>query len=220
MYTDWVFYTLSIIGIVAFSVSGAMVGIKYKADIFGVVALGTVTATGGGILRDILLGLLPPASILDNSYIIIASLCSLVVFLCAYTDKYEYSKNSQNLDAVTNILDALGLGVFTVSGTDAAMNFGFFASPVTCVLICTITAIGGGIFRDILVSQIPCVFKKRIYALAAILGSSLFYALTILALPYAVCAFSALATTFFLRLAATYYRWNLPTIYCKGRFKK
>lgn len=209
MDTDSVLSALSTIGIVAFSVSGSMVGINRGADLFGTLVLGAVTATGGGIMRDILLGRLPPASMLDTSYIIVAMLCSLVIFITAFSDKQGYQKNSHRIDSLINILDALGLGVFCVSGTNNALCCGL--SYVAAVLVGTLTGVGGGVLRDILTSQMPVIFKKRIYAVAGILGSSFFCFLCSF-LPFSLSAFFAGALTFVLRMAATYYNWNLPSV--------
>ncbi len=200
---------LSTIGIVAFSISGAMVGIRNSADLFGTLILGAVTATGGGIMRDILLGRLPPVSISDTSYIMVAMLCSLVIFVTAISDKSGYMKNSHRIDKLINILDALGLGVFCVSGTNTALTLGL--SKTASIFIGTLTGVGGGILRDIFTSQMPVIFREKIYAVAGISGSS-FFCFFSAVLPFSLCAFLGGLVTFVLRMMATYYNWNLPSV--------
>lgn len=213
MYTETIIQTLSVCGIIAFAVSGAMVAISKHTDIFGVTALAVVTATGGGIMRDTLLGILPPKIFLDCSYVLIAAATALIVFLSAWLGKDYYRRNTEMLDGVNNIFDAIGLGIFVVTGSQAAIDYGFLHNGFLVIFIGTITGIGGGVLRDIMVKEIPFVLKKRIYALAAVSGSLVFYILYTAGCHYAVSAFSGVFFTFAVRMLATYFKWDLPSAY-------
>lgn len=213
MYTETIMNVISIIGIVAFAVSGAMVAIEKRVDPFGVMVLSVITATGGGILRDILLGILPPKIFRDCSYVLISIIVSLIVFLIAHLGKDAYRNKTALLDSINNIFDALGLGVFVVIGSQSAIDYGFLQNGFFVVFIGMITGIGGGFMRDIMVQEIPFVLKKHIYALAALAGSLVFYILYINNVSYTVTVFSAASSTFLLRILATYFRWNLPPAY-------
>lgn len=213
MYTEAIMRFVSIIGVIAFAISGAMVAVSKKVDAFGVAVLAVITATGGGIMRDVLLGVCPPNAFTDRSYVFIAIITALIVFLAAHLFKDSYLRREQLLDSVNNVADALGLGVFAVSGTLAAIDYGFSDNGFLCVFVGMITGIGGGFLRDIMVQEIPFILKKRIYALAALAGSIIFYILYMNGLGYTVSAGIGAAATFFLRIFATHFRWNLPTAY-------
>ncbi|MBO5059429.1 MAG: trimeric intracellular cation channel family protein [Clostridia bacterium] len=204
---------ICVIGTVAFSVSGAMVAIKKHADIFGAVTLAVVTATGGGMVRDILLGIQPPHAFLDSRYIFIAAAAALIVFLIAYIGKDAYISRENFIDSVNNIFDALGLGVFVVMGTQTAIDYGFSQNALLSVFIGTLTGIGGGFLRDIMVHEIPSMLKKHIYALAALSGSLIFYIMYTNSLGYTLSAFFGATATFLLRMLATRFKWNLPPAY-------
>lgn len=203
----------SVIGIIAFAISGAMAAIKKRTDPFGVVVLAVITATGGGIIRDILLGIQPPAVFIDCSYVLIAAAAALVVFLIAYIHKDAYRSKTALIDRINNIFDALGLGVFVVIGTQAAIDYGYSQNMFLSVFIGTITGIGGGLIRDITVREIPAVMCKHVYALAALGGSLMFYVMYINKLNYTLSAFLSAGAVFVLRMLATHFKWNLPPAY-------
>lgn len=210
MYTEFVMDIICTIGIIAFAVSGAMVAVKKRTDPFGTVVLAVVTATGGGITRDVLLGIQPPSVFIDCSYVIIAAVSALAVFMIAFIGKEAYLSKSELIDGINNIFDALGLGVFVVMGTQSAIDCGYSGNMLLSVFIGTLTGIGGGFLRDIMVQEIPAVMCKHIYALAALGGSLLFYVLYINSVSYTVSAFAGAGATFILRMLATRYKWNLP----------
>lgn len=213
MYTEIVMDLISIIGIIAFAVSGAMVAIKKRTDPFGAVVLAVVTATGGGITRDILLGIQPPVAFIDCSYVLLAAGTALSVFLIAFIFSDFYRLKSRLIDSINNIFDALGLGVFVVIGTQAAIDYGFSQNAFLSIFIGVVTGIGGGFIRDIMVKEIPSVLRKHIYALAAISGSAVFYIMYINRFDYTLSVFVSAGITFLLRMLATYFKWNLPTAY-------
>ncbi len=213
MYTETIMNIICNIGIVAFAVSGAMVAIEKRTDPFGAIVLAVITATGGGMLRDITLGILPPKMFRDPTYVVIATITALIVFLIAYLSKDTYQKNSALLDSINNIFDALGLGIFVVIGVQTAIDYGFIDNGFLVIFIGVITGIGGGFMRDIIVQEIPSVLTKHIYALAAVAGSLIFYTMYLANIDYTLSVFAAAGTTFLLRMLATYFHWNLPTAY-------
>ena len=213
MHTETIMQFIGNLGIIAFAISGAMVAVSKRDDAFGVVVLAVITATGGGMIRDVLLGIAPPKAFTDRSYVFLAIITALIVFIIAHLFKDSYRRREQLLDSINNIVDALGLGVFAVTGTLAAMDYGFADNGFLCVFIGMITGIGGGILRDIMVKEIPFVLTKRIYAIAALAGSMIFYILYMHNFGYTFSAVAGVALTFSLRMLATHFRWNLPSAY-------
>ena len=209
---DNIFFILEIIGTIAFAVSGAVLAVKKEADIFGVLFLGIITAVGGGILRDIMLGALPPRIFTDSVYVLVASAVSLTVFLFAviFYDKYTYSEN--RIDRINNIFDAVGLGVFSVYGMIAGIEAGYGDNGFFVIFLGMTTGIGGGIIRDTLVKDMPFVLRKRIYAVASLSGCLLYYMLYRLTVDNVIAAFIGMAAVFALRMLATKYKWNLPAV--------
>lgn len=206
----YLFLSLELIGVVAFSVSGAMVSVKKNMDIFGVSLLGLVTAFGGGILRDCLLGATPPV-FFTNYWMILAGLsAALIVFFVARILKERYFSNEAAIEKINNVFDALGLGAFAVTGAQIAMEAGFEKQWFLVISMGLVTAIGGGLMRDLMLREIPFVLNKRIYAIAALEGATLYYILRLLHCEQIAAALSGIALTFILRLLATRYNWNLP----------
>ena len=210
MYIETIMNIVGFLGIIAFAVSGAMVAIKKRVDLVGVIFLAVVTATGGGIMRDIFLDRLPPTSFLDTGYITIAALTALLVYALAKNNKAYYQKNTHVIDTVTNIFDALGLGTFVVMGSQSAIDAGFVGNGFFVVFMGVLTGIGGGFMRDIMVQEIPVILRKHFYALAAAAGSLTFYLLYIQTIPYGISVLLSVLVTFSLRMLATHYKWNLP----------
>lgn len=203
------FFLAEVVGLVAFAASGAMLAAEKNLDIFGVWALGMVTAFGGGVIRDLLLGLVPPAMFSNYIFFLLATLTCCAVFL-AYRFPGQAASRKFDYRAAVNCFDAVGLGVFSVSGVSVAIDAGHAANPLLAVTVGVVTGIGGGILRDILNGEIPSVLRKHIYALAAIIGATLYYLIAVgLAMPLLALPCGILAT-FGIRMAATYYRWQLP----------
>lgn len=215
LYTNIITHILSFIGVAAFAASGAIVGIERKADILGVIILATTTATGGGALRDILLGFTPPKVFLDPTYLFIAILVALILFSFAYLHFDAYQKRVDFIDKTNNIFDALGLGIFVALGTQSAIDMGYGQNMFLSVLIGTITGVGGGFLRDIMVLKVPLILRKHIYATAALAGGTVYYLLHIFSLKYNYSLIISTLTTFLLRIFATYFKWNLPIVYFK-----
>ncbi|WP_281744654.1 trimeric intracellular cation channel family protein [Thermanaerovibrio acidaminovorans] len=157
--------TFEVMGTLAFAASGAFTGVRKGFDIFGVVVLGLITAVGGGITRDVLSGNLPPLAIRYPGYCVLAIATSLAVF--------GRPIPVLKADRTVAVLDAIGLGAFAAGGSMMAVNMGF-QSTFTVVALGVITAVGGGILRDVLSGTPPLIFRREVYASAAILGSLVF----------------------------------------------
>lgn len=203
-------FILELIGAAAFAVSGAMVGIEKKADVFGVLFLAITTALGGGVIRDLLIGRIPPVMFTSYYYLLISAAVALAVFIDAYLRREKYKKHLDKLDAVNNIFDAIGLAVFTISGMNAAIPVSDNVILVLFVGMCT--GVGGGMLRDIMTNTMPKVLRKRVYAVASLLGGGLYYAMLAAGVNQLVSIGCGMLLIFALRLFATIYKWNLPAV--------
>ncbi|MBQ6898274.1 MAG: trimeric intracellular cation channel family protein [Clostridia bacterium] len=208
---DTMLLVLELIGTCAFAVSGAVLGITKRFDIFGVIFSGIITALGGGTIRDILLGNLPPAMFRNYIYLIFAVAACLLTFIVASILKNKFSENIVVIDKVNNIFDAIGLGVFTIVGMNVAINSGFSDNFFFVVFLGMTTGCGGGILRDVIVSEVPFVLKKRVYAVASIAGGTAYYVMYIM-LQQGVVLSSVVGITliFALRILASVFKWDLP----------
>lgn len=206
-----VILVLEIIGTCAFSISGAVLAITKRFDIFGIIFCATITALGGGTIRDVLLGNLPPAMFRNYIYLIFALATSVLTFVVARILKNKFSENIVIIDKVNNVFDALGLGVFTVVGMNVAINNGFADNFFFVVFLGMTTGCGGGILRDVVVSDVPFVLRKRVYAVASIAGGILYYVLwVVFECGELVSVLSGILLIFVLRLLASVFRWDLP----------
>ncbi|EFI41773.1 trimeric intracellular cation channel family protein [Peptoniphilus sp. oral taxon 386] len=170
---------LEIIGTIAFASSGAMVGIRKGMDLFGILVLGIVTALGGGCVRDIILGITPPGMFVNSSYAIQALISSLILFMIFYVKSdYLNSKALKKYEDFLMILDAIGLGAFTVTGINTAIGTGYAEKEFLLIFVGMLTGVGGGIIRDVFSNSIPSIFKEQIYAVASFFGAC-FYVLFI-----------------------------------------
>lgn len=206
----YLFTAVELIGTVAFALSGAMTALKYRLDLFGVLFLGVTVATGGGMVRDVLIGNLPPLAFRDYTYLLTAALTSLLAFLAAYFSKGRYHTHETKVESLANVFDALGLGAFSVTGVLAGINAGFGDNSFLLVFLGMLTGIGGGILRDVFVQRMPNVLHKHVYALPCILGACLYLLLYRLHVSHLIGAFASVALVFTLRMLATKFRWNLP----------
>lgn len=198
---------LEIIGTVAFAVSGAMVGINKKMDIFGVSILGLTVSIGGGVIRDLILGNTPPATFSNPIYAVIAILTSIFVFIPGIRNLLK--KTQKIYDLTLRIMDSVGLGVFTVVGVQVAKSVSYDASTFLAIFVGVITGVGGGILRDLFADEMPAIFVKHIYACASLAGAVLCALLwNILGSAAAMLIGGAVIIT--LRLCAAHFRWSLP----------
>ncbi len=208
-------YILEMVGTVSFAISGSMVAIKKRVDIFGVVVLGVMTALGGGIVRDILIGHLPPTMFSDYRYVLVAVVTSAVVFIIAYIFRDLYQRSEKSVDTVNNIFDALGLGVFTVMGAKVAISSGFTVNGILVVCLAVVTGVGGGLIRDVMLMEIPFVLKKRIYAVASILGGTAYHLMYIHSIDTEIATAVSVLIVFGVRILATVFKLDLPKVKLK-----
>lgn len=203
-------YLSELAGTVAFAVSGVLTAKKQKLDVFGAVVLGLTTAVGGGALRDILLGYNPPVMFRKPVYAITAIITSLIVF---YVEKSSrLLEDSGKMMLSLNIADTIGLGVFAASGTEKVLGTVYCENTFLAIFVGTITAVGGGILRDMLAGTIPVVMRKRVYAVAAMLGSLIYYLLRFrVELPVSAAELISIAAISGIRFLAIRYLWNLPS---------
>ncbi len=196
-------YILDLFGTMAFAVTGAFKAIESKADIVGIVILATITGVAGGTIRDIVLGKFPPNSIVDPTYVIITVVTGVVLF-------FLYTKLKKHWNVFLKF-DAIGLGVFTVIGATFAYNI-FGLNFLAMVLAGMLTAVGGGILRDVFVNQVPIVFVKELYASASFVGVVIFYLILAVGADLYVASIVGIAVVTGLRLVAMKYNWNLPKV--------
>ncbi|MCR2033138.1 trimeric intracellular cation channel family protein [Anaerofustis stercorihominis] len=212
IFTEQFINICEIIGIIAFAISGAMVAIEKDLDVFGVVVLGVTTALGGGIIRDIILGMLPPNMFTNGTYAALAAVSALVVFIFSYYN-YKFIEDHISLfNNALNVFDAIGLGVFVILGMNSAIFAGFTYNNFLLVFVGVITGIGGGMLRDIMVSDIPFVLRKRIYALACIVGGGLYLVMLKNNVNSDISVLIGIFSIIFIRLLSRKYKWSLPKV--------
>ncbi|HKW77205.1 MAG TPA: trimeric intracellular cation channel family protein [Terriglobales bacterium] len=191
---------LDLVGTFVFALSGAIAGLKHRLDLFGVLVLSFAAANSGGIARDLLIGATPPAGISDWRYIVVPLLAGLVTF-------YRSSIISR-LRSPVLVFDAAGLGLFAVAGTLKALAF--HLNPLAAVMLGVLTGVGGGIVRDVLVSEIPIVLRAELYAVAALAGATLVVLGRKLHFPSEASTAAGAILCFGLRLLAILRGWHLP----------
>lgn len=191
---------LDLVGTFAFAISGALVAVRHRLDLFGVLVLSFAAATAGGILRDLLLGALPPVSLVDWRYLAVSISAGLLTF--ARHAQVERMRNP------VQFFDAVGLGLFAVLGASKALAAGI--GPVGAVMLGILSGVGGGIARDVLVAQIPGVLRRELYAVAALVGALVVVGGDALSLPAAPVAVAGAVSCFALRWLAIRRGWQLP----------
>ena len=200
-------YVLDLFGTMAFAVTGAFKAIEHKADIVGIIILATITGVAGGTIRDIIVGQFPPNSISDPAYVIITVSSGVAIF-------FLYTRLQKHWNLFLKF-DAIGLGVFTIIGATFAYNV-FGLNFLAIALSGMLTAVGGGILRDVFVNEIPIVFVKELYASASFVGIIVFYFTLIFNGELYLATILGIVVTTSLRLVAMKYNWNLPKV--KGNF--
>ncbi|MGN0158684.1 MAG: trimeric intracellular cation channel family protein [Brotaphodocola sp.] len=204
------FLIIEIIGTVAFACSGAMVAIQKHLDLLGVIVLGVITAVGGGMLRDIIIGNTPPALFVNPVYVLAAFLSVMVLFLFVKFRRLSMEVlTSVTYDRIMSFLDAIGLGAFTVVGIDTAIAAGFGDYRFLMIFLGVITGVGGGILRDMMACEIPSVLRRHIYASASLAGAFCYVYLMGHASRNTALIISALLVVV-IRVLARHYKWNLP----------
>jgi uncharacterized membrane protein YeiH len=202
LFSPSVQHTLDLVGIFVFAISGALLAVRKNFDVFGIAVLAEVTALGGGLLRDVVIGAVPPAAFTDLGYFLTPLLAALLVFFL--------HPEVERIQAGVNVFDAAGLGLFCVTGTVKAYDYGLGLTASAALGLAT--AVGGGVLRDVLANEVPSLLRwdRDLYAVPAIVGS----ALVVLCVRYdALTPFTsglAVVTAFVLRLLAMRFHWRAP----------
>lgn len=194
-------FAVDIAGTLVFAVEGAMAAVNGNLDLIGIMTLAFCTALGGGIVRDVLLGALPPASLRDWRYpTIVLTVAVLVFFLHRWVRDIPVQ--------AIQILDAAGLAIFAIAGMEKAMQYRM--SPLVAVLLGTVTGVGGGTIRDVWLNQVPTVLRFEIYASAALVGSACMIAATRVRFSAKWAAGLGAFVCFTVRVVSLWRHWNLP----------
>ena len=194
-----ILYIIDFIGVTVFAISGALTAVDKKLDIFGMSAVAFITALGGGTLRDVLMGSTPVGWMNDLRYLIMIVVGLFISIL--------FRQYVQKLRNTFFLFDTIGIAVFTVLGIQKALALGIH--PVISVMMGMISAVFGGVTRDVICNEIPLIFRKEIYALACLFGGFIFIFLRYLAVDTTVNILVTIAIIFVLRLLAVRYKWNL-----------
>jgi len=200
---DWV-------GTFVFALSGGLLGIQKRFDLFGVLFLSFVVAVVGGMMRDVLIGAVPPVAITDVRYFAIAMVGGLATF-------YWYPKVASFQRKIL-LFDAVGLGLFAVTGAQKAMDHGI--NPLMAAILGMLSGIGGGMTRDVLAGNVPFVLRGDLYALAALAGGAIVSTGMVMGVPPMYPMLLGAAVCIFLRLMAIYYGWRAPVARWSGDKEK
>ena len=197
------FYTIDILGTIAFAISGVLIAFNKKMDLFGILIIAFVTAVGGGTLRDLLIGETPVSWMKDMTYTYV--IFGSALFAILFRSKINYLRTSLFL------FDTIGIGLYTLVGIEKGIIAGLH--PIICIALGTITAVFGGVLRDILCNEIPVVFRKEIYATACILGGVTYFILSNFAIKDNIVFIIAVIVVIATRLLAVKFKIALPNIY-------
>jgi len=196
---------LNLMGTFAFGLSGGILGVKKRMDLFGVLVLSVATGLGGGIVRDLILGHTPPATLTDWRYLGTAGLAGVLVFVW-------YNRIANHGTFITTF-DAVGLSIFTVTGTVIALNSGL--GPIPAALLGMLTGVGGGVLRDIMAAEVPLIFRSEIYAVASLLGAIIIITATQIGFSGIPSEILAALATFILRMLSVQRGWKIPVAISK-----
>ncbi len=205
---DSIFFIFEIIGVIAFSLSGALTAMKKEMDIFGACVLGMTTAIGGGIIRDLILGVTPPAAFVNPLQAVLGLAIPALTYL-PFIQKF-FARNKHKVQALSlMIADSVGLGVFTVVGVNACFNTLPNPNAFTAIFLGVITGVGGGVLRDVFSMNLPKIFVKHFYACASIAGAIVAFILR-LWFDALTASIAGAIVVISLRFLASFLRWNLP----------
>ncbi|TYB77117.1 trimeric intracellular cation channel family protein [Bizionia myxarmorum] len=197
------FYAIDILGTIAFAISGVLVALSKRMDPFGILIVATVTAVGGGTLRDVLIGETPVSWMLNLNYIYV--ILGSTVLTIIFKSKIDYLRKSLFL------FDTIGIGLYTVVGVEKGISAGL--DPIVCIALGTMSACFGGVIRDILCNEIPVIFRKEIYATACILGGLTYFLVRKLPIDNNIVFIIAGLVVITVRLLAVRFKVSLPTLY-------
>ena len=197
------YFAIDILGTIAFAISGVLVAMEKKLDLFGVLIIAFVTAVGGGTLRDMLIGNTPVVWMRESVYIF--TILGTVIFAILFVNQLKYLRKTLFL------FDTIGIGLFTMVGIEKGLSAELM--PIMCIILGTITASFGGVIRDILCNEIPVIFHKEIYATACILGGVSYFLLIQLPIDGAYAYIVAILIIILVRILAVKFHIALPSIY-------
>lgn len=210
-------YIMEMTGTIAFAASGAMVGIRKKMDIFGVCVLGFVTACGGGMVRDVILGIHPPNVFRNTDYALVAVGTSIIAFVTIYIKRDMMDGGFKVVyDKVMLIMDSIGLAIFTVVGVNIGIQAGYLEKIFLLTFLGTITGVGGGLMRDVMAGEPPYIFVKHIYASASVVGAMVCVYMN-RSFGTVVSMVASSAVILLIRYLAAHYHWNLPRVEFKEK---
>ncbi|MEV8371808.1 trimeric intracellular cation channel family protein [Kribbella sp. NPDC056861] len=198
--SGWPLQVLDLVGIFVFGITGALVGVRKKLDVFGIQVLALVTGLGGGFIRDVLIGATPPAALVDWRYLVVPVAAGLITFFL--------HPGIGRVERLVNIFDAAGLALFCVTGATKALAYGL--PPLSAALVGTISGIGGGVIRDLLSGRVPVVLRSEIYATPAFLGAGIVVVVDALNYHASWTTLAAAIVCFVIRLFAIRRGWNAP----------
>ncbi len=199
---DALLVAFDLFGTFVFALSGGIAGVRHRLDLFGVLVLSFAAATFGGIMRDVLIGAIPPASLQDWRYLGVSILAGAITFL--------WNTRLARMQNAVLIFDAAGLGLFAVAGAGKALAYNL--GPVPAALLGMLTGIGGGVIRDLLVSEVPVVLRRDVYAVAALAGASVLVGGEALQRPSNLVAVVGAALCFGIRMLAIHRKWSFPVV--------
>lgn len=209
---EFFLFYLEIIGTIAFAIGGSILAIKNKMDVLGVVILGIIASLGGGLLRDITLGSEFIVLFNEPIYISISILTSLIIFIFFYAIKKIDFLDNTHFNFLLNLIDGIGLGVFVVIGANSAYEI--TDNSILIIFSALITAVGGGVLRDLLVNRIPNIFRKHIYAVAALIGLILYMVMVSVSLSVPGSILCVIIVTA-IRILSHKFELSLPKIKIK-----
>ncbi|MBO4982056.1 MAG: TRIC cation channel family protein [Lachnospiraceae bacterium] len=209
--TDTFIFIIELIGTIAFASSGTLTAFKQEMDIFGVNVLAIITAVGGGCIRDLIIGNTPPVMFREPVYALVAMItCNVLILLFYLNRRHLTGIFFQSYERLMLILDAIGLGIFTVTGVSTGMHTPYYDNLFLVVFLGVITGVGGGVLRDILAVQKPYILVKHVYACASLLGALC----CALLWPFGsiLAIWVGAAVVLVIRILAMTFRWNLPKV--------
>ncbi len=209
---EFVLYITELMGTVAFALAGSMMAVRKDLDLLGIVVLGVTNAVGGGALRDIVLGNVPPIMFQNSTYVQAAFLTALALFLFLYFVGNRLQKYGALYTLVVFFADSIGLGVFATAGVRTALAAGFGDQTFLVLFVGVINGVGGGILRDIMANEIPMVLKRRIYAVAALAGAWIYYIMVSCGISNLLATYVSVASVIAIRMMAAHFGWHLPRI--------
>jgi uncharacterized membrane protein YeiH len=202
LFTPSVQHALDLVGIFVFAISGALLAVRKNFDVFGMAVLAEVTALGGGMLRDLIIGAVPPAAFSDLGYFLTPLVATALVFF--------WHPHVERIQVGVNVFDAAGLGLFCVTGTTKAYEYGLGLTASAALGLAT--AVGGGVLRDVLANEVPSLLRwdRDLYAVPAIVGATMVVVSIQFDVLNAATSGLAVVTAFVLRLLAMRFHWRAP----------